>query len=152
MHEIADKLVPETAPARRMWTAKLGDAETFEAYSKEIGGERFAKFVIDLKSDAIYYFDVNVYAVDKDFIFQELYKKPTSRAPGCGRRARPGRRAGNRGRPNKGKPVLTNKKAIKLVDTAHRLTKLFKNPKLDIEWVFVDDDLFIVQTRPLVGQ
>jgi phosphoenolpyruvate synthase/pyruvate phosphate dikinase len=54
--------------------------------------------------------------------------------------------------PNKGKPVLTNKKAIKLVDTAHRLTKLFKNPKLDIEWVFVDDDLFIVQTRPLVGQ
>ena len=23
---------------------------------------------------------------------------------------------------------------------AHRLTKLFKNPKLDIEWVLVDDE------------
>ncbi|MBS1119957.1 MAG: Pyruvate phosphate dikinase [Deltaproteobacteria bacterium] len=77
--EIAARVVPETAPALRMWTAKLGDAETFESYSKEIGNERFAKFVIDLKSDAIYYFDVNVYPVHKDFIFQELYKKPRTK-------------------------------------------------------------------------
>ena len=77
--EAAAKPIPSidlsAAPARRLWTSKLADADTFEAYSKEIGGERFAKFVIDLKSDAIYYFDVNVYAVHKDFIFKELYKK-----------------------------------------------------------------------------
>lgn len=76
--EIAPKL--DTAPARGMWTAKLADAETFEAYSKEIGNERFAKFVLDLKSDAIYYFDVNVYAVHKDFIFKELYKRERTKA------------------------------------------------------------------------
>ncbi len=72
--ELAVRVIPEVALALRMWTAKLGDADTFEAYSKEIGNERFAKFVIDLKSDAIYYFDVNVYPVHKDFIFKELYK------------------------------------------------------------------------------
>jgi pyruvate phosphate dikinase-like enzyme len=74
------KLVPDTAPAQRMFVAKLGDAATFDSYSKELGGERFAKFVVDLHTDAIYYFDVNVYAVHKDFIFQELYKKPKTKA------------------------------------------------------------------------
>jgi len=28
---------------------------------------------------------------------------------------------------------------------------VFKNNRLDIEWVFVGDTLYIVQTRPLVG-
>ena len=71
--------VPATAAARKPWTDRIDDAATFEAYSKEIGTERFAKFVVDLKSDAIYYFDVNVYPVHKDFVFQELYKKPKTK-------------------------------------------------------------------------
>lgn len=78
--EVASVIIPVTAPARRLWTSKLEDLETFDAYSIEQGGERFAKFVIDLKTDAIYYFDVSVYNVHKDFIFQELYKKPKTRA------------------------------------------------------------------------
>src|SRR5262245_34397546 len=57
------------APARRMYIPRIADAEAFEAFSKEIGNERFAKFVIDLKTDAIYYFDVTVYSMHKDFIF-----------------------------------------------------------------------------------
>ena len=32
-----------------------------------------------------------------------------------------------------------------------QLTRLFKNNKLDIEWVYAGDQLYIVQTRPLVG-
>src|SRR5688572_14372897 len=48
----------EAPPVRRMFIPRIPDAETFEAYSKEIGNERFAKFVIDLKTDAVYYFDV----------------------------------------------------------------------------------------------
>ncbi len=67
--------VPEAGAVLRTWTAKLGDRAMFDAYSKEIGNERFTKFVIDLKSDAIYYFDVNVYPVHKDFVFKELYKR-----------------------------------------------------------------------------
>ncbi len=77
--EVAPVVVPITAPARKLYSPKLDTAEEFEAYSKELGGERFAKFVIDLKSDAIYYFDVDVYKVHKDFIFQELYKKPKTK-------------------------------------------------------------------------
>jgi hypothetical protein len=77
--DVAPNVLPDTAPAQRMFVPKLGDAATFESYSKEIGGERFAKFVVDLHTDAIYYFDVNVYAVHKDFIFQELYKKPKTK-------------------------------------------------------------------------
>ena len=77
--EVAPVVVPDTAPARRLWSHQLSTVEEFEAYSKELGGERFAKFVIDLKSDAIYYFDVDVYKVHKDFIFQELYKKPKTK-------------------------------------------------------------------------
>jgi hypothetical protein len=67
--------VPDT-PARRLWIPEIRDAETFIAYSKELGGERFIKFVVDLKTDAIYYFDVDVYRVHKDFVFAELYRKP----------------------------------------------------------------------------
>lgn len=78
--EAAPPLIPAEAPARKLWTQRLDDAATFDAYSEQLGGEKFAKFVIDLKSDAIYYFDVNVYKVHKDFIFQELYKTPKTKA------------------------------------------------------------------------
>ena len=50
--------------------------------------------------------------------------------------------------PDVGKPVLTNAMAVALVDAAHRITKIFKSNKLDIEWVFAGKDLYIVQTRP----
>ncbi|MDQ3340752.1 MAG: PEP/pyruvate-binding domain-containing protein [Myxococcota bacterium] len=77
--ELAPVVIPETAPARKMWVPRIDDAATFEAYSKQIGNERFSKFVIDLDTDAIYYFDVSVYPVHKDFIFGALYKKPKTK-------------------------------------------------------------------------
>jgi hypothetical protein len=70
--------VPDTA-ARRMWTPAIPDEETFLAYSKELGGERFTKFVVDLNTDAIYYFDVDVFRVHKDFIFSELFRTPKTK-------------------------------------------------------------------------
>ena len=70
----------EAAAPRRLWAGKLDTEAEFLAYSQEIGGERFAKFVVDLHTDAIYYFDVDVYKVHKDFIFQELYRKPRTKA------------------------------------------------------------------------
>lgn len=72
--------IAETVVARRVWSPRLESEAEFLAFSKEIGGERFAKFVIDLKTDAIYYFDVDVYKVHKDFVFQELYRRPRTRA------------------------------------------------------------------------
>jgi len=52
--------------------------------------------------------------------------------------------------PDAGKPVLTNRMAIRLADTAKQLTRVFKSTKLDIEWVFAGDRLNIVQSRPYV--
>ncbi|HSD89678.1 MAG TPA: PEP/pyruvate-binding domain-containing protein, partial [Kofleriaceae bacterium] len=71
--------VPVEAPARKLWRDKIEDEATFVSFSKQLGNEQFAKFIINLKTDAIYYFDVDVYAVHKDFIFQELYKKPKTK-------------------------------------------------------------------------
>lgn len=64
---------PPPAP-RRLWTDRIPDEATMRAYSVEIGGERFTKFILDTRTDAIYYFDVDVYKVHKDFIFGELLK------------------------------------------------------------------------------
>jgi len=52
--------------------------------------------------------------------------------------------------PDKGKPVLTSTRARTLAQAARKITQLFKNDKLDIEWVFAGEQLYIVQTRPLV--
>jgi hypothetical protein len=65
---------PATAAPRRLWTDRIPDEATMRAYSVEIGGERFTKFILDTRTDAIYYFDVDVYKVHKDFIFGELLK------------------------------------------------------------------------------
>lgn len=72
-----DAAVPPPPPPeeRRAWTPRIDDAATFEHYSSELGGERFGKFVLDTKTDAIYYFDVNLYKVHKDFVFQGLWHK-----------------------------------------------------------------------------
>jgi hypothetical protein len=53
--------------------------------------------------------------------------------------------------PSRGKPVLTNRMAVDIALAGRQLTKLFKNDKLDVEWVFAGTQLYIVQTRPLVG-
>ncbi len=68
-----------TAPPRRLWTGALATEAEFLDFSREQGGERFTKFVVDLKTDAIYYFDVDVYRVHKDFIFAELYRAPKTK-------------------------------------------------------------------------
>lgn len=69
----SDPTTPPPAP-RRLWTDRIPDEATMRAYSVEIGGERFTKFILDTRTDAIYYFDVDVYKVHKDFIFGELLK------------------------------------------------------------------------------
>lgn len=71
--------VAPVEPPRRLWTNELTTEQAWLDYSKEQGGERFSKFVVDLKTDAIYYFDVDVYRLHKDFIFGELYKKPKTK-------------------------------------------------------------------------
>jgi hypothetical protein len=53
--------------------------------------------------------------------------------------------------PNRGKPILTTRMAVEIALAARQLTQLFKNDKLDVEWVVAGTQLYIVQVRPLVG-
>lgn len=69
----------EASPSRAVWIPKLLSEDDFMHYSKEVGGERFTKFVIDLKSEAIYYVDSELYPMHKDFIFAELLKTPRTK-------------------------------------------------------------------------
>lgn len=71
--------VSEALRARTVWTPKLASEEDFLQYSKEVGGERFTKFVINIKTQAIYYVDADLYSMHKDFIFAELLKIPRTR-------------------------------------------------------------------------
>jgi hypothetical protein len=64
---------------RPVWTAKLTSEEDFVHYSKLVGTDRFTKFVVDLKSRAIYYIDAELYPMHKDFIFAELLKVPRTK-------------------------------------------------------------------------
>ncbi len=76
-----DARVPDAGPlaARPVWTPKLATEEDFLHYSKEVGAERFTKFVVDLKSSAIYYVDADLYPMHKDFVFAELLKVPRTK-------------------------------------------------------------------------
>jgi len=74
--------VPDLATAaakdiasRRVYTSKLEDVAQFEAFSKDLAGERFTKFIVDRRTDDVYYFDVNVWPLHVDFVFDELYDK-----------------------------------------------------------------------------
>lgn len=62
--------------ARPVWVPKLPSEAEFLAYSKTVGGERFTKFVVDTKSQAVYYVDADLYPMHKDFVFAELLKVP----------------------------------------------------------------------------
>ncbi|MCA9586832.1 MAG: PEP/pyruvate-binding domain-containing protein [Myxococcales bacterium] len=64
---------------RPVWTPKLASEEDFVHYSKVVGTDRFTKFVVDLKSRAIYYVDAALYPMHKDFVFAELLKVPRTK-------------------------------------------------------------------------
>lgn len=69
----------EPPRSRPVWVPKIESDEAFMAYSKEVGGERFTKFVVDLHNESIYYVDAELYPMHKDFIFTELLKVPRTK-------------------------------------------------------------------------
>ncbi|MDP6943408.1 MAG: PEP/pyruvate-binding domain-containing protein [Myxococcota bacterium] len=77
---------PAEAPAQEeeegishhIFTGTIGSARAFEKYSVELGDERFAKALIDLRTNEIYYFDTNVYQMHSEFVFKHIYKEKES--------------------------------------------------------------------------
>jgi Pyruvate phosphate dikinase, AMP/ATP-binding domain len=76
---LASAAPPVKDKSRPVWTAKLESEADFLHYSKESGNDRFTKFVVDLKTSAIYYVDAELYPMHKDFVFAELLKTPRTK-------------------------------------------------------------------------
>jgi hypothetical protein len=67
------------APARaeqRAYVRSIPDRATFDTYSRLLGSDRFAKFIIDVKNDDIYFIDVNLFKLHADFVLGVLLKLP----------------------------------------------------------------------------
>jgi len=71
-------LLPATihsAQPSRVYVRSIPDRTTFEAYSKVLGTDRYAKFIIDIKSGDIYFIDVNLFRIHADFVLGVLLKQ-----------------------------------------------------------------------------
>ncbi len=63
------------ADEQRAWTTAISDEATWNSYSKVIGSDQIGKFIIDLKSDKLYFIDVNLFNIHADFVLGVLQKK-----------------------------------------------------------------------------
>src|SRR5687768_12120200 len=55
--------------------SEIRDAATFSAYAYPIETDEVGKFLIDLKSDRVYYFDVNLYRLHYDFVSKFILRR-----------------------------------------------------------------------------
>jgi len=70
---------PAHAGEQRAWVKEVGNLETWKHYSKTVGSDEFGKAVIDVKTNAIYFFDVNLFNIHADFVLGVLLKQPWTR-------------------------------------------------------------------------
>jgi len=63
------------AREQRAWVKSIPDAETWKVYSKNVSSDELGKFIIDLKTNDIYFIDVNVFNIHADFVLGVLLKK-----------------------------------------------------------------------------
>jgi hypothetical protein len=69
------------APARaagqqqRAWVKTIPDAAVWRGYSKTVGSDQFSKCIIDVKTNDIYFFDVNLFNIHADFVLGVLLKQ-----------------------------------------------------------------------------
>jgi hypothetical protein len=60
---------------RRAWVKSVPDAATWKHYSKTIAADEVGKFIIDLKTNDIYFIDVNLFNIHADFVLGVLLKQ-----------------------------------------------------------------------------
>lgn len=60
----------------RAWVKEVPDAAVWKKYSKTLGSDEFGKAVIDVKTNAIYFIDVNLFNLHADFVLGVLLKQP----------------------------------------------------------------------------
>jgi hypothetical protein len=63
------------ADERRAWVKTVADQPTWKHYSKVIGSDEIGKFIIDIKTNDIYFIDVNLFNIHADFVLGVLLKQ-----------------------------------------------------------------------------
>lgn len=65
---------PADADARRVWVKTIDDVATWQHYSKRVSSDQLGKFIIDVRTNDIYFIDVNVFNIHADFVLRELLR------------------------------------------------------------------------------
>ena len=73
--DVASKPVPQ---GQRIWQPLVNNLATWQQLSKPLRDFEFSKFVIDIKTNKIYFVDSNVFALHADFVVDYLQKIPRS--------------------------------------------------------------------------
>jgi hypothetical protein len=60
---------------QRAWVKSVPDASIWSSYSKTVGSDQFGKCIIDVKTNDIYFFDVNLFNIHADFVLGVLLKQ-----------------------------------------------------------------------------
>jgi hypothetical protein len=63
------------ADEQRAWVKAVPDAATWKRYSRPIGADAIGKFIIDIKTNQIYFVDVNLFELHADFVLGVLLKQ-----------------------------------------------------------------------------
>ncbi|MBA3499185.1 MAG: pyruvate, phosphate dikinase, partial [Deltaproteobacteria bacterium] len=67
--------LPAEAREQRAWVKSIPDAAAWKIYSKSVSSDELGKFIIDLKTNDIYFIDVNTFNIHADFVLGVLLKK-----------------------------------------------------------------------------
>jgi len=67
---------PAAAETHKSYVKTIPDAQAWKVYSKIVATDELGKFIIDLKSNDIYFFDVNLFNIHADFVLGVLLKQP----------------------------------------------------------------------------
>lgn len=72
-------VAPAHAAEQHAWVKEVPDAKTWKNYSKTVGSDELGKCIIDVKTNDIYFFDVNLFNIHADFVLGILLKKAWTR-------------------------------------------------------------------------
>jgi hypothetical protein len=64
-----------TGQEQRAWVKAVPDVNVWKGYSKTVGSDEFGKCIIDVKTNDIYFFDVNLFNIHADFVLGILLKQ-----------------------------------------------------------------------------
>ncbi|WP_225413594.1 PEP/pyruvate-binding domain-containing protein [Stigmatella hybrida] len=73
--------LPSVAGAPRKhppYVHEIRDEATFSLYAHPVETEEIGKFLIDVKTDRVYFFDVNLYRLHQDFVIRAILRRPMS--------------------------------------------------------------------------